>query len=209
MELVRMTEKAHDKMAARTKQLIKETLIELIEEKSFEGITVKDLTVKAGLNRGTFYLHYRDKYDLMVKIQEELLQGFLQIVLQIDPFDVGKYLSKNIPYPVIVQLFTYLKSHSRIIKVLLGPKGDPAFPKKMKEIIKTNFFENTIKNLITFPEEVAIVKEYLPAIGTSVHFGIIEKWLDNDMPHSPEEMAMMYFNIVKFIKVQINKINKI
>lgn len=208
MEWYFVTEKVHDQMVTKTKQLLKDALIELIEEKGFEGITIKDLTTKACLNRGTFYLHYRDKYDLMEKIQEEILQGLMQIVLQLNPFDAGKYLSKNTPYPTAVQIFTYLKIHSRILKVLLGPKGDPAFPKKMKDIIKTNLFENTLINLITFPKDVSIVLEYFPAIGTSVHFGIIEKWLENDMPHSPEEMAMMYFKIVKLIQVQINKINK-
>ncbi|PMU45773.1 TetR family transcriptional regulator, partial [Pseudomonas sp. GP01-A3] len=60
---------------AKTKQLIRDTFVELIEEKGFESISVRDITMKAGLNRGTFYLHYQDKYDLMDKNQNEILVG--------------------------------------------------------------------------------------------------------------------------------------
>ena len=49
----------------RTKESIREALVELIEEKGFEAITVKDITTRAKINRGTFYAHYQDKYDLM------------------------------------------------------------------------------------------------------------------------------------------------
>lgn len=195
-----MPEKVHDQMITRTRLLLKEALIELIEEKGFEGITIRDLTSKANLNRGTFYLHYRDKYDLMEKIQEEILQGFLNKIVQLNPTEALKYLVINTPYPAMVQVFEYLKSHGRILKVLLGPKGDPSFPKKMKDLIKTNFFEKIILNHINFPENANIIQEYLPAIGTSVNFGIIEKWLENDMPHTPEEMAMIYFKFITIIQ---------
>ena len=55
----------YEMKVSRTLQLIKDTFIQLLNEKSFEKITVRDLTSKAQLSRGTFYLHYLDKYDLM------------------------------------------------------------------------------------------------------------------------------------------------
>ncbi|EEL70861.1 hypothetical protein IGA_00005 [Bacillus cereus HuA3-9] len=53
-----------DLRVARTKEAIRDALTELINEKGFDSITVKDITARANINRGTFYLHYRDKYDL-------------------------------------------------------------------------------------------------------------------------------------------------
>ena len=57
--------KLEDRRVRRTKQLIKQSLIELMHEKPFKDITVKDITERADLNRGTFYLHYVDIYDLL------------------------------------------------------------------------------------------------------------------------------------------------
>ena len=67
--------KLEDRRVRRTKQLIKQSLIELMHEKPFKDITVKDITERADLNRGTFYLHYVDIYDLLSKIEDETLQA--------------------------------------------------------------------------------------------------------------------------------------
>ncbi len=49
-----------DLRVLRTRKTIKEAFVELMEEKGFDAITVKDITTRAGINRGTFYAHYQD-----------------------------------------------------------------------------------------------------------------------------------------------------
>ena len=73
--------KLEDRRVRRTKQLIKQSLIELMHEKSFKEITVTDITKRADLNRGTFYLHYVDIYDLLSKIEDETLQAIEEMLL--------------------------------------------------------------------------------------------------------------------------------
>ena len=71
-----------DLRVIRTKESIREALVELIEEKGFEAITVKDITTRAKINRGTFYAHYQDKYDLMTKCEEEIMLEMSRIAKQ-------------------------------------------------------------------------------------------------------------------------------
>ena len=52
----------------RTHKFLQEAIIELINEKGFEAITVGDIAKRAMINRATFYRHYDDKYDLVAKI---------------------------------------------------------------------------------------------------------------------------------------------
>ena len=52
-----------------------------MHEKPFKDITVKDITERADLNRGTFYLHYVDIYDLLSKIEDETLQAIEEMML--------------------------------------------------------------------------------------------------------------------------------
>ena len=53
---------------AQTQQLIKEAFIHLINEKGFNSLTVSDITREAGVSRGTFYVHYTDKFELIKSV---------------------------------------------------------------------------------------------------------------------------------------------
>ena len=55
----------NDERVIKTKKLIKTALSELIQEKGFDHVSITDLTQRANINKGTFYLHYQDKYDLL------------------------------------------------------------------------------------------------------------------------------------------------
>ncbi|MGO4273296.1 TetR/AcrR family transcriptional regulator, partial [Paenibacillus sp. TAF58] len=68
-----MTNGKMDRRQARTKQLLRQALMALIEEKGTDGLTVTDITTRAGVNRGTFYLHYRDAQDMLEQIKTEIL----------------------------------------------------------------------------------------------------------------------------------------
>jgi len=57
-----------------TEQQLKESLLELIEEKSFEKITISDITTHMHVTRSTFYRYYDDKYQLREAIEDQLIQ---------------------------------------------------------------------------------------------------------------------------------------
>ena len=57
-----------------TKMLLKNSLIELMNDKAVNHITIKELCEKADLNRSTFYLHYTDQYQLLSEIENDLLR---------------------------------------------------------------------------------------------------------------------------------------
>lgn len=71
-----------DPRVRRTRQLLRDALVALIDEQGYEKITVQDITQRATLNRATFYLHYRDKLDLLYQSSAEILQ---ELVSSIQP----------------------------------------------------------------------------------------------------------------------------
>lgn len=66
--------KENDLRYIKTERAIREAFFALLEEGEFEKITVKDITERALINRNTFYLHYKDKFDLI----NSILVGFIQ-----------------------------------------------------------------------------------------------------------------------------------
>lgn len=121
-----MTKKA-DRRQIRTNQLLRQTLFELMGEKNISAITVTDIANRANINRGTFYLHYRDVPDMLDKIKEEVLQKIENIVIHIDPRDSRDYAVKGEPYPASEQIFEELIRHAAFFRAIVGPNGYPSF----------------------------------------------------------------------------------
>lgn len=188
-----MAEKSTDRRIVRTKRLIRDALTELMEEKGFEGITVRDLTQKADINRGTFYLHYRDKYDLLEQSEAEIINEIKNLTNKINPLDALKFTGQGEPFPFIINLFEYLHENSSFMKVVLGPNGDAAFQVKMKEFIK-NTFQQTIASKIK-EEDMLVPLEFLISYVSSAHLGVIQHWLESGMKKSPRDMAMILSRI--------------
>ncbi|MFT8319968.1 MAG: TetR/AcrR family transcriptional regulator [Bacillus sp. (in: firmicutes)] len=192
-----MSERIIDRRVVRTKRMIRDALTELMEEKGFDGITVRDLTEKAEINRGTFYLHYRDKYDLLEQCEEEILQRIKSKQTQLKELsieEINEYHANNQPLPFVVQFFTYLKENAAFMKVVLGPKGDPSFQEKLKEVMKNNLLFHIINK--TKKEEVLVPLEIFSAYVMSAHIGVIQHWLNNGMKQTPEEIALILFKLI-------------
>ncbi len=72
------TEVRIDPRVKRTRKLLQQALIELMAEKSFRSITVRDIAARATLNRVTFYAHFADKQALLENTIRELIQERLR-----------------------------------------------------------------------------------------------------------------------------------
>ncbi len=71
---------AEDRRVRKTKKAIQDVFCELTKEKKLNEITIKELCAKADINKSTFYLHYRDIYDLAASIQGMLIQDVCAII---------------------------------------------------------------------------------------------------------------------------------
>ena len=69
-----------DRRIRRTRALLRQGLIQLMDTKDIKDISVKELSDLADINRGTFYLHYNDIYDMLGKMEDELFTEFNEIL---------------------------------------------------------------------------------------------------------------------------------
>lgn len=187
-----------DLRVIRTKEAIRNALVELIEAKGFEAITVKDIASKARINRGTFYAHYVDKNDLMNTCQENILNHIKSIATNKIPVAIEELNMNKAPNPDVfapaISILEYLYNNKELIRALLGPKGDVTFQTKLKSLMwKTLFEDNAIP---TFNKEKLLVPgEYLVSYIASAHIGVIQQWLDSGSQESPQEMARILSTI--------------
>ena len=201
--------KIHEQMAFETKQKLQDAFIDIMAVHGIEGVTVRALATATGLNRGTFYLHYTDKFDLMTQIQNRLLTGLQDCLDDFEPLDGLSYIKSGKPYPAIIQMFTYFGQEATAFKVLLGPTGDPAFSQKVKTLYKETILQKVLLRISQQSNESVDLHEikqfnnYFLSFILSAIFGVIEEWLANDTKETPEEMGFVQLNIIQMICTQL------
>ncbi len=101
-----------------TKRAIQAAVVELLQSKSIDAITVRELTEKADVNRSTFYLHYKDVYDLLEQMEEKALE-------ELKTFLTSEALSEFTKdgYPMLNRIFSHLADNQERFIVLFGPNG--------------------------------------------------------------------------------------
>jgi AcrR family transcriptional regulator len=175
-----------DPRIERTREALRGALMALIEEKGFDALSVQDISERARLNRATFYLHYRDKQDLLIRTSEAV---FDRLVAEAGPIDRGNLAFEKPPQQVVI-LFQHLAKHRDFYRVVLGKSGVPALVARMREYLAT-FTQQRIASLHSlYPAAVPILDDmFISEYVAGALLGIIIWWLDNDLPHSPEYVA--------------------
>ena len=124
-----------DRRIRKTRKQLKDCLISLLKTKRIQDITVRELTEMADLNRGTFYLHYKDVFDLLEQTETELL-GKLNSVIQ-------KHRAEELldrPFNIFHEVYTLVYENASLVEILLGENGDLNFLNRMKQICVINVF---------------------------------------------------------------------
>ncbi|WP_192929838.1 TetR/AcrR family transcriptional regulator [Alkaliphilus serpentinus] len=155
----------------RTKQIIKDAFWELYKEKKIEKITVKDITMKAGFNRSTFYVYFIDVYDVLNQIEEDVMPGMEHIP------PTGQVQS---PSPDFMgDLITIYEKNSEYFSVLLSEKGDPAFTVRMKNLFK-DMMKESMKDLLNKGDVIDELElDYALEFFTGATISVVKHWYDS------------------------------
>ncbi len=189
-----------DPRIARSKAALREALIELMEERGLDGFTVGDLCVRAGLNRGTFYNHFKDKDNLLATFEDEVmegLEGFREKMQELEIRDLLKYRALKRPLPVLVELFDYLRTEGDFLHAVLGPGGDMRFSPRLRETVCGGLIRSLLHERYRESDD-AFVGYYI-AYFAGAYLGVIDRWIQTGMRESSEEMALVAMRLF-FIK---------
>lgn len=177
-----------DPRVVRTRQMFRDALVSLIAEKGFDAITVQDIADRATLNRATFYLHYQDKHDLLVKSLHDAID---ELIADISTLNENGQLVFEGPERPIKRVFEHVTQHARFYQVMMGAEGVPAFIAGVRDYIA----EITLQWLATLqpsPEKSAVPLEIVANSLSWSMLGVLIWWLEHDMPHSPDYMAEQF-----------------
>lgn len=176
-----MQESKQDRRIRRTRRLLKESLIQLMQEKEFMNISVREVTERADLNRGTFYLHYQDTRHLLQDIENETLLEFQQMLDQ-----YREAPQKRSLMPMLNPLIDYVSENAGICRVLFENSAAIDFLSRLRQGIHENVQE-IIQEL--FPDTEGAVVDYFFEFITCGLIGLMKHWLDSGQALPREQLA--------------------
>ncbi|MBQ6391341.1 MAG: TetR/AcrR family transcriptional regulator [Eggerthellaceae bacterium] len=175
---------------AQTKADLKQAFWRLYAERPIEKITVGQVCELAGYNRGTFYLHFHDIFELLACIEDTLLDGMTDCVescMRRLRKDSGKLSCIAACKDVVL----YYEQNKPYISVLLSEQGDPSFIFRLKNNLKPLWREYVIGVDAGRSEaEIDLLLEYALA-GTLF---MISRWLSDPRGVSARELAHLVYD---------------
>lgn len=172
-----------DPRVIRTRKMLEEALISLILEKGYDGINIGDITDRAGLRRATFYLHYRNKEELLFGIMQETLNELTQKMKALPdcPFDEKRLIAE---YRIT---FQHVQERANLYRAILSGQGAAQLMRNISEYLSTQLWDK----YKTEPSKFSVPADMLANHLVGVKLNMILWWLEKGMPYSPEEMAVM------------------
>ena len=171
-----------DRRIRRTQKLLKESLIELMSEKDFKDITIKDITEHADLNRGTFYLHYADTYELL-KAVEDGVTGDLQSM--IDSHLEQAHAEQSL-VPVLLPVIRYIVKNEKLCRNLFENDYASDFHTAIHSLIYQNGYRIIEQRFRFSPTAFS---DYFFEFVTYGLIGVLRKWINGGMRESEDELA--------------------
>ncbi|KQL40283.1 TetR family transcriptional regulator [Bacillus sp. FJAT-25509] len=172
-----------DPRIIRTRQLIKDAFIDLLQEMDLNKITVNRISERATVNRVTFYLHYRDIQDMMEKMALEMGEKLGQIMR-----DSPNYNSIEETDSVkLLNLLEHIADNAKFYKVVLASTKTPIFTEQLLKIITETITKR--REVDSLHIKTDIQKDIIIWYGSSALIGTIVSWLRNDMPYTPQYLA--------------------
>ena len=174
-------EKKEDRRVRRTKKMLTQALTQLMQQKQINEITVRELTELADMNRGTFYLYYKDVFDMLEKIEDGLFEALDQII----ELEENESVSRQTK-PILFKLFQFIEENQEMCRVLLSPNGDMSFLHRLNDVLREKClrFFRTAEPSAT---EDSIDYQYSFLVyGTA---GLIRAWVNRNCAESPAQMA--------------------
>ena len=199
-----MKEETLDRRIRKTRRVIRQCLTELLKTKRIQDITVREISEKADINRGTFYLHYRDIFDLMEQIENELLEELEDVL---NHFKSSDLLSN--PALVFSRVFQLVKDNSDMVAILIGQNGDINFVNRLKRIVHEKCLKDWME--LFRPDSDGSQKRVLCVSGAVSDdsafeayysftvtgcIGLVQYWLDSGLRETPEQLAALVEQII-------------
>ena len=183
------TGQKEDRRVRRTKKLLTQALTELMQQKQVKEITVTELTDLADMNRGTFYLYYKDIFDMLEHIEDSMFQALNEIL--------ERHKKENVVQktePILRDILGFIEENQDMVRVLLSPHGDMNFLHRLNDVLREKCLQFVRR---VAPEEGEAQFDYQYSFVVFGTAGLIRAWVNRNCAEPAEQIAQMAGKMIR------------
>lgn len=172
-----------DQRSISTKKQLRDALVELMSSHPIDKISVRDLCVRANINRTTFYYHYKSVVDILVDVETQMESELIKFLKLGD-----MYIGGNPQQEFYEGIFSFIQRNSDICKYLLNAQREVPFLTKALEMGRAKVFSDISRIAPNMSGER--IEYYYTFVSNGI-IGLIRSWLNDGMQESVEEIAQI------------------
>jgi AcrR family transcriptional regulator len=179
----------HVRRRLQTRAKLIQAALQLVLEKGYDSITVQDITERADLGRGTFYIHFNDKEDILWAAIRDSIKEIEQ--------EAHKQFEQGLPdqyeYYGLLNIFNHAQQNQNLYRVLFGGQGSALLTARVQELwVKISSYD--IRSAPAAPEVNFNIPEEIEAqLLTGVITRLLYWWLEKPNSYSAEQMAAITY----------------
>jgi AcrR family transcriptional regulator len=175
----------------RTRDRLKQAATELILEQGYDAVTIQEITDRADLGRGTFYVHFKDKEDIVWTIITDSVGDLVDRIHEYIP-STADDLSRL--YYLYLAIFEYASANRDLLRLVLGKQGHALLAHRATEYIADVMLRNIPKHVVSKVIH-GVPIEFVSHYKAGALMEVITWWLEEKADYSPTELATMYYRL--------------
>lgn len=170
-----MTKKI-DLRVKRTNKLITQAFIKLLGSKTFDKITINDISDEAMINRATFYSHFKDKFDLFENIIDKFLGDFADVLDTENLVEENAINVKKIE-GALTKFYDFVNENPDLAKIFITHSNKEILSKRLLMILSERYSE-IFDSLDVRNEDLKIPTDFVVSYITSIFIGTVNWWIE-------------------------------
>ena len=183
-----------DRRKRKTRKAIFDACVSLMQEKEFQNITVNEIVERADINRGTFYLHFVDKYDMMNSFENEMIEKIEDVMLNNIPKKQFEELFIQSRYDTVVEILKCYEQNKELLHLLMRSSHSASFQAKLRDKLKFVVTEKIFPNFENL--ELQIPTDLLVILFTSISLSLAEYAQQSETPIDAEKLGEFFINVM-------------
>lgn len=179
----------HQRRRMQTRQQLIRAAVELVLEKGYAAVSIQDITDRADLGRGTFYIHFKDKEDVLWSAIQDGLRETENAAHRQFKGD----LPPKLEYYGYLNIFKHAERNQALYRVMLGEQGSAILTARVQTSLAAEFERDLAVLPQTLYAGFDVPAKILVQIVTGAIVQLVCWWLETPNNYTAEQMAGMLY----------------